>query len=255
MWCQTVENQLRLQGEEWPTADLHQKLRLAARALKGIFPQVLPIESDVVRSFMASLRSGLIDFGLKHLEWMKATVLWAQNCSPERIHERAKKVYDEWERTSKTSVLTKIRANLLHKFSSQFIVSEEETMEKAGLLEVVSESDVDTTVAPDSVGLSEDSVCLEQPPNVTPGECGLQLARKDDIQPENAENELNTPDKWIVPAYSDDEEPFRRRLSTIYVNLDGVGCQPKGLWPNEASDTLISQVVRDMHATFAEQNA
>ncbi|KAL3692534.1 hypothetical protein R1sor_006185 [Riccia sorocarpa] len=134
--------------------------------------------------------------------------------------------------------MRKLRTNL--QFRCQFVVSEEEAIEKAGLDDMFFESDMDTTIASDSVGVSEGSVCLEHPPNATVGDCGIRATTKEDTQPPTEEKDVPTLDKWIVPDYIDDNEPFRRRLSTIYVNLDGLGCQPKGLWPNEASDILVS---------------
>ncbi|KAL3691088.1 hypothetical protein R1sor_004739 [Riccia sorocarpa] len=108
--------------------------------------------------------------------------------------------------------MRKLRANLLHKFCCQFVVSEEEAIKKAGLDDMFFESDMDTMIASDSVGVLEDSVFLEQSPNATVGDCGLRATTKEDTQPSIEEKDVPTLDKWIVSAYSDDDESFRRRL-------------------------------------------
>ncbi|KAL3684613.1 hypothetical protein R1sor_002635 [Riccia sorocarpa] len=143
------------------TEQLGPKVRQSARALKGIFPQVLPVESEGVRAFMQPLRASLIKSGLQHLEWLRAML----------------------------------------KFTNQFLVSEEEIIEKP--------------------------------------------------EPEPADSVLPTPEKWIVHVCTSDDDAFRRRLSIIYVDEQGVVSPAEGLWPHEATDILVSQVLRDMRATLA----
>ncbi|KAL3681362.1 hypothetical protein R1sor_024318 [Riccia sorocarpa] len=107
-WCQSIENKLRLELQEWPTPELSPKIRASVTALKGIFPQILPSESDAVRTFMWPLRSALIQSGVEHLESLKLTLDWIRNCSLERIHERAKKQHQQWVQHSKHPVLEKL---------------------------------------------------------------------------------------------------------------------------------------------------
>ncbi|KAL3698842.1 hypothetical protein R1sor_012918 [Riccia sorocarpa] len=49
---------------------------------------------------------------------------------PKRINEKASKQHEIWVQKSKSAVLEKLRASLVQKFASQFLVSEEEAIEK-----------------------------------------------------------------------------------------------------------------------------
>ncbi|KAL3696492.1 hypothetical protein R1sor_010568 [Riccia sorocarpa] len=159
-WCDTVETQLRLQEDQWPTPELSPKVRVAMRALKGIFPQVLPTESEVVRSFMQPIRVGLIKSGLEHMAWLKATIEWLQNCSSERMDARAKILFEEWLKTSKATVVNKLRYSLVQRFSRQFGVSEEEVAKKVRLDELFYDLGTDTSTVPDSADTSESELHL-----------------------------------------------------------------------------------------------
>ncbi|KAL3680111.1 hypothetical protein R1sor_023067 [Riccia sorocarpa] len=254
-WCETIETQLRLQQDQWPSPELAPKVRAAVKAMKGIFPQIGGAEPEHVRSFMTPIRKALVKSGLCHIEWLRKTLEWLQNCSPERIHARAKKLHDQWLKESKCAVMLKLRSNLLRKFNGQFLTSEEEAIAQAGLDDLLLSNDSDVAFVADSVERSEISVSVEKNSHDTPGHSVVNVAAATEPMQVSGENVLPTPDKWIVKAYSSDEEPFLRRLSTIYVDEDGVGSQPEGLWPSEATEVLLSQVVRDLRATFASQNA
>ncbi|KAL3702122.1 hypothetical protein R1sor_020144 [Riccia sorocarpa] len=129
-----------------------------------------------------------------------------QNCSPDRINERANKLQLQWLRESKTSVLRRLRSNLLRKFTNQFGMSEAEAITQARLDAFVYKSDGESLVVPDSVdqsGGTENPQLLE---TGTPGDSTVQLSNSHD--PKN-NCILPTPEKWIVTAYSSDEEPFQ----------------------------------------------
>ncbi|KAL3698939.1 hypothetical protein R1sor_016961 [Riccia sorocarpa] len=127
-WYCTIETHLRLQEFEWSSKELSPKVRVAARALRGIFPQ-----SDT---------------------------------DGQMVHDSAA-ASDDTSRDNRLSSDThaELRIEL--------------------------------------------------------GEHNRNVATADDVQP--------TPDKWIVPAYSSDEEAFSARVSTIYVSPDDVASQPEGI--------------------------
>ncbi|KAL3688437.1 hypothetical protein R1sor_014746 [Riccia sorocarpa] len=250
-WCHTLENHIRLQPNEWPSKELNPKLRLAVRALKGIFPTVLLVETDIVRSFMAPLRNQMIQSGIKHLEWLRANLIWLENCSPHRIAERARPVHLKWVQTAKEILLPELRTRLVQKFCSQFVATEEEAITKARLDDIVFDNDSEENIVLDSGGVSEDSVSHGQVTIPAPGDYIVSLSQDESGKQDNANDLVPTPEKWIIPVVTSDDEAFQRRLSTIYVNEDGVASQPEGLWPSEATDLLVSQVVRDMRTTFA----
>ncbi|KAL3689089.1 hypothetical protein R1sor_015398 [Riccia sorocarpa] len=211
-WCHTLENHIRLQPNEWPSKELNPKLRLAIRALKGIFPTVLLVETDIVRSFMAPLRDQMIQSWIKHLEWLRANLIWLENCSPHRIAERAR---------------------------------------PARLDDIVYDTDSQKNIVLDSGDVSEESVSHGHVIIPVPGNYIVSLCHDESGKHDNADDLLPTPEKRMVPAVTSDDEAFQRRLRTIYVSEDGVASHTEGLWSTEATDLLVSQVVHDMRTTFA----
>ncbi|KAL3693905.1 hypothetical protein R1sor_007556 [Riccia sorocarpa] len=204
---------------------------------------------------MGPIRVGLIKSGLKHVEWLRASLEWYQNSSTERLNDRAKILYDKWLNSSKAAEVSKLRTSILLKFCRQFCLTEQEAVEKARLEDVIYGTGSEASIVPDSVDPSaESSVCVRRLDDNTPGEVDPEVADKQDTTNLSWDSVFPTPQLWMVPAYGSDDEAFRRRLSSIYVDENGVGSQPEGLWPLEASDVLVSQVVRDMRATFASQN-
>ncbi|KAL3676915.1 hypothetical protein R1sor_026863 [Riccia sorocarpa] len=243
-------NHIRSQPNEWPSKELNPKLRLAVRALKGIFPTVLLVDTDIVRSFMAPLRDQMIQSGIKHLEWLRANLIRTENCSSHSIAERARPMHLQWVQTAKETLLPKLRARLVQKFCSQFVATKEEAITKVYTQRCVL-FETEENIVLDSGDVFEESVSHGHVTIPVPGDYIVSLCHNESGKQDNADDLLPTPEKWIVPAVTSDDEAFQRRLSTIYVNEYGVASQPEGLWPTEATDLLVSQVVRDMRTTFA----
>ncbi|KAL3678486.1 hypothetical protein R1sor_021442 [Riccia sorocarpa] len=167
------------------------------------------------------------------------------------VRKWARPVHLQWVQTAKETFLPELRARLVHKFCSQFVAIEEEAITKAWLDDILYDTDNEENIVLDSGDVSEDNVSHGQVTIPALGDYIVSLCHDESGKQDNADDLLPTPEKWIVLAVTSDDEAFQSRLSMIYVSEDGVASQPEGLWPTEATDLLVSQVVRDMRTTFA----
>ncbi|KAL3687777.1 hypothetical protein R1sor_014086 [Riccia sorocarpa] len=96
----------------------------------------------------------------------------------------------------------------------------------AWLDDIVFDTDSEENIVLDSGDVFEDNVSHGQVTIPAPGDYIVSLSHDESSKQDNVNDLLPTPEKWIIPAVTSDDEAFQRRLSTIYVSEDGVASQP-----------------------------